>query len=188
MGKRDIRRAVMAKIALGYSRQHAFDEMRLEQPTIGVERLADVVRYTPSLAARQRYRIEQGALLGAIAAAALLQFIHAPMIFPDHAIDTKTLLMAIPLGTIILGAGVARYHVQLYRWLALLSLYGIFRRMGIDELDRPDLWTIAHYVLTISIAGLAFFLNMKLASKYSVVPGTTPPQVIFPPEPGSSAM
>ena len=87
MGKREIRKAVEAKIDLGYSRQHAFDEMRLEQPELGLKRLADVVRYVPSLAARQKYRVEQGALLAAIAASAVLQFGQAPVIFQGQAVD-----------------------------------------------------------------------------------------------------
>ena len=188
MGKRDIRKAVEAKVELGYSRQHAFDEMRLERPELGVKRLADIVRHVPSLAARQRYRVEQGALLAAIAASVLLQFIHSPSIYGAQAEDAKAFLFAIPLASIGMGIGIFRYHAQLYRWLMILTLCGIFRRIGVIHFEETDPWTIAHYALAVAIAGLAFFLHVKLASNYRMVPGTQPPMVEFPPEPGSFTM
>jgi hypothetical protein len=188
MGKKDIRKAVEAKIELGYSRQHAFDEMRLERPEPGVKRLADIVRYVPSLAARQRYRVEQGALLAAIAASALVQFIHSPSIYGVQAVDAKAILYAIPLASIAMGVGIHRYHAKLYKWLGFLSVYGIFRRMGVMRFEEMDAWMIAHYALAAAIAGLAFFLHGKLASNYRMVPGTQPPMVEFPPEPGSFSM
>ncbi|MEO8733013.1 MAG: hypothetical protein ABI373_01645 [Flavobacteriales bacterium] len=188
MGKREIRKAVEAKIELGYSRQHAFDEMRLERPETDLKRLADAVRYVPSLSARQHYRVEQGALLAVIAASALLQFIHAPEILQGQAVDAKTILLAIPVASIALGIGILRYHAQLYRWLAILSMYGIFRRMGVVHVEEMDAWTIAHYALTVASAALAFFLHTRLASNYRVLPGIDPPAVEFQPEPASFSM
>jgi hypothetical protein len=188
MKKKDIRRAAEAKVALGYSRQHAFDEMRLEHPELDVLRLAEAVRYVPSLAARQRYRVEQGALLAAIAASAFLQFIHAPGIYGAQAVDARAFLFAIPVATVALGVGIGRYHAKLYRWLALLSLYGIFRRMGVVRYEELDVWPMAFYALSAVTAGLAFYLHMKLATNYTVMPATEPPVVEFPPEPGAMAM
>jgi hypothetical protein len=152
MGKRDIRTAVEARIDLGYSRQHAFDEMRLEKPELAPKRLAHVVRYVPSLAARQKYRVEQEVLLGMIAASAVLRFIHAPVIFQGQAVDAKAILLTVPIASIAMGIGIFRYHAQLYRWLGSLSVYGIFRGMGRAHSRRwqsfPGTWSTRDVIAT----------------------------------------
>ena len=61
-----------AKIAMGYSRQHAYDALRVEEPTADNEDLANAVRFTPSLMAREHFKNERNILVVLVVALGLL--------------------------------------------------------------------------------------------------------------------
>ncbi len=63
MKRRELRKAAAAKIAMGYSRQHAYDALRVEEPTADNEDLANAVRFTPSLMAREHFKNERNILV-----------------------------------------------------------------------------------------------------------------------------
>lgn len=188
MGKKDIRRAVEAKIALGYSRQHAYDEMHLEHPEVSSKKLANMVRYTPSLAARQRYRTEYGALLVTVGMYVLLPVIHSLTTPGRQALFGHGMFAAFPFAMVGMGIAIARYRLQVLPWLIVITLFSLLRVYNHQYEILEDIWAIARYVLAAIIAGLSILLYLKLASNYTMDRTFTPPQVIFPQEEGSRFM
>lgn len=188
MRKDAIRKAVEAKIALGYSRQHAYDEMCLEHPELAGKRLADIVRYIPSMAARERYRTEHGLLLFAIAAYVVLPVLHAQSIPGWRSIPGPAALAALPFATIALGIAIARYRLKGLPWLIFVTALGLFRGLGHPQDLAVDPWTLARYATAIAIAGLSIQLLHKLVSDYRVDRDFSPPRIIFPADDGSHVM
>ena len=188
MRKEAIQKAVKAKIALGYGRQHAFDEMHLEHPDIRTKKLADIVRYTPSMVARQRYLAEYGALLVAVGLYVALPVMHSFSIPGGRSYFGPGIFAAFPFAMMGLGIAVARYRLHVLPWLMVVTFLGLFHGYNHQSEVVQDVWSIARYVLAAIIAGLSLLLHFRLASNYSMDRGSKPPQVIFPPEDGSRSI
>lgn len=188
MRKQAIQKAVDAKIALGYSRQHAYDELRLEYPEASSRKLANLVRYTPSLAARQRYRTEHGALLMATGLHVLLPVMHVFAMPGRQSLFGQGLFAAIPFAMIGIAIAIARYRLHVLPWLIVIALLSLFRGYNHQEEVLQDTWTIVAYVLTAIIAGLSILLHQRLASNYAMDRNFTPPHAIFPQEDGNRFM
>jgi hypothetical protein len=124
MRKKDVHAAVAAKIDLGYDRQHVYDEMCLEQPDLAGKKLADAVRWTPPLAARQHYRTEHTALLAAIAANVLLPLLHGQADSGLPSFYGPGFFTVLPFATIGLGIALARYRLQVLPWLIFFTMVG----------------------------------------------------------------
>ena len=80
----DLRRAMSTKaiqrkadelLSFGMNKQQVFDNLLLEFPVAKPKKVADLVRYRPTLWSRERYRSAHLALLALIAATALLRIL-----------------------------------------------------------------------------------------------------------------
>jgi len=72
MNKKRIRKEAEERISIGYTRQHVFEELMLEYPEEKPKAIADLVRFVPSIAAREHYKVYQHGLMAVIVGYAAL--------------------------------------------------------------------------------------------------------------------
>ena len=194
MKRKRIRQLVEERIGFGYARQHVFDELVLEHPEVPPERVAKVVRYIPSLAAREHFRVPQQALLAAIVATGLIDLL-VPLWSDDlSTMGTARMLRLLPIATVFLGFAVYRWRGEVLPWLAIINGFSAFAVVeDLSELAKGNVvtWDFAQHLLSLLIAVLAFYLSLRLYPKYTVVKdplGRMPDRFVFPPEPGMMMM
>lgn len=192
MGSEQLRKEVEERIGFGYTRQHVFDELVLAHPEVKPKKIADLVRYVPSLAARMHYRTQQQALLVCIGASTGLEVVRA---FDDETLADMSafrLIRLLPLATLFLGVAVYRWRGEVYQWLGMVNLIGGLHFLS----DLAELFggsvdtgrTIADG-LSLAICVLAWYLGHYLFPKYSMDKdplGRMKDRAVFPPEPGVS--
>lgn len=194
MNKDRIRKQARERIELGYSRQHVLDELVLEYPDARPKRIARLVRYIPSLAARYHYRTEQQMLLGAIALFAVLELVRPILDADFHADSAFQWFRVVPFATIFLGIAVYRYRGEVYQWLALINFGSAMGLLGLaEELveGRVDPWELTRGLLSLAICALAWHLSVKLFPDFKLQKdplGQLPPRIVFPEEPGIMPM
>ncbi|HEY0977620.1 MAG TPA: hypothetical protein VGE21_09130 [Flavobacteriales bacterium] len=165
MTRKEVRRLVEERLSWGYSRQQVFDELRLQGTGLKDARLAELIRYRPSLQARERYGRLNNVLLGLIVAYGLIQLLRPLLAGPWEQPSAYRLLTILPIATVFLGYAVYRFRGEAYTWLALINLWSslaILRGLTHVKDADPDPWTIAKRVLSLAIAGLALYLANRL--------------------------
>ncbi len=194
MDTKRIRKQAEERIGFGYARQHVFDELMLENPQAKPKKIAEVVRYIPSLAARERYKVHHQGLLAAIVAYAALQLAR-PLLDGDFdKAGTFEFFRLLPFATIFLGVAVYRWRGEMLPWLAFMNAFSVFPIMNdFGELAKGtvDPWEFARHLLSVTIAALALYLSSYMYPKYTEEKdplGQMPPRIVFPPEPGMSMM
>lgn len=194
MGKKDIRRKVEERIGFGYTRQHVFDELVLEHPEEKRKKIAEVVRYVPSLVARERYKVYQQGLLAAIVAYAVLQLARPLLDGEFNEVGTFKFVRLLPFATIFMGIAVYRWRGEVLPWLTFMNAFSVFPLLNdLGELAKGsvDPWEFARHFLSLTIAALAWYLTSRMYPKYKEEKdplGQMPPRIVFPPEPGMSMM
>lgn len=194
MQQKLLRRRAEELAGYGYSRQHVFETLRLEHPEVKPTKVADLVRYIPSLAAREHFKPYHQALLACIIGFALLQLLK-PLIADEVELDTNwRTLRLFPIATIFLGIAVYRYRGEVLQWLAFINGIQVFALIAdLNELTngRVEPWSFAQHALCVAIAALAAYLLVKMYPKYRSEKdplGNMPARVVFPPEPGMHMM
>jgi len=194
MDRKSIRKQAEERIGLGYTRQHVFDELMLEHPGEKPKKIAEVVRYIPSLAAREHYGTYQQGLLAAIIAFAVLQLARPVLDGEFNGAGAFTLIRLLPFATIFLGIAVYRWRGEVLPWLAFINGMTVFTLMNdLSELAKGsvDPWEFSRHGLSVLIAALAWYLSANMYPKYKEEKdplGQMPPRIVFPPEPGMSMM
>ncbi|MBL7951673.1 MAG: hypothetical protein JNM62_08130 [Flavobacteriales bacterium] len=193
MKPKEIRERAEERASFGYSRQHIFDELVMELPEEKPEKIAKVVRYVPSLAAREHFKSYHQALLACIIAFALLQLLR-PFVAGEVKMESSwRMLRVLPFATIFLGIAVYRYRGEGLQWLAFingLTLFAVLNDLSELAKGSVDPWEFGRHLLSISIAGLAWFLSARMYPDYTKEkdPLGMQPRIVFPPEPGMYRM
>ena len=187
MKRRELRKAAAAKIALGYSRQHAYDELRIEEPTADNEDLADAVRYTPSLMAREHFKNERTILIALVVALAIFYFWQIAALIHDQSSLRRLLSLGFPLSLLALGVSSTGTWGRAYSFIMFLALYGGFQWWNkMDDPDFTDPLTITWLSLTLAVIALSWYLRKKLTSNYIMQRDPREgmhKRAVFPPEP-----
>lgn len=193
MNARKIRELAEERAGFGYSRQHIFDELTMQYPGEKPEQLAKVVRYVPSEAARSHFKSYHQALLACIIGYGVLQLIR-PLLAGEFDSGSWTSFRLMPFATIFLGIAVFRYRGEVLPWLAFINGLTAFAVLNdLSELAKGsvDPWEFGQHLLSLAIAGLAWYLSVHMYPKYTVDKdplGNAPPRILFPPEPGMYRM
>ena len=189
MKRRELRKAAAAKIAMGYSRQHAYDALRVEEPTADNEDLANAVRFTPSLMAREHFKNERNILV--VLVVALSVFYGWQIASQTHAQSSlrRLLSLGFPITLLLLGISSMGKWGKTYSFVMFLALYGGLQWWSKkDNLDFTDPLTIAWLALTLAVTALSWYLHRKLTSDYTMQRDPREgmhKRAVFPPEPGS---
>lgn len=189
MKRRELRKAAAAKIALGYSRQHAYDALRLEEPTADNEDLADAVRYTPSLREREHFKTERNLLSVLVVALALFYFWLVAMRIHDHGPLRLIFLLAPPIALLFLGVTSSNNRNRSYSSIGFLAIISLTYWRPWHDVEM-DPGTIIGLALTLAVIALALYLHKKLTSDYIMQRDPNEgmhKRAVFPPEPGELA-
>ena len=189
MKRRKLRKAAAVKIALGYSRQHAYDALRIEEPTADNEDLADAVRYTPSLMAREHFKNERNILVVLVVALSVFYFWQVAMQIHDHGSLRRLFFVVFPIGLLYLGAtSTMERGVRYTQIMAVTAYSGLNWFSWKGNLELAHVLTIVWLILSVAVVALALYLHKKLTSDYTMQRDPNEGmhnRAVFPPEPGS---
>jgi drug/metabolite transporter (DMT)-like permease len=168
MGNKAIRTKAEELLGYGMTKQQVFDNLMLEFPDARPKKVAEVLRYRPTLWSRERFRNVHLALLALIAAAALLR-IAGPLLHDRVRLDMATAYLSlVPIATLLLGYTLYRWQGEVFEWvgwgnvLGALGLMGAFRRVVSDG-EEP--WDLLMKLLSVAIGVLALYLARKVFTK-----------------------
>lgn len=194
MDQDHLRKRAQAMLDIGYGRQHVFDMLVAEHLEVKARKVAEVVRYTPTLIGRETYRRHHRLLLAAIVLYGLLRVLQ-PMLEADFAWSNSYRLVSLaPIATLLFAYSVYRWQGQVFAWVAWANLWGGFGLLnGIIALGKGngDPWAVGLGMLSVSIGALALYLSRQVFPKYEKVKdplSTMPPRYMFPAEPGMTPM
>ncbi len=184
MGNKAIKIKAEELLSFGIPKQQVFDNLLLQFPEAKPKKVAEVVRYMPSLMARDRFRTLHLTLLCLIAASAVLRLARPLLqgaIGPDQA---TAYLSLVPIATLLLGYSMYRWQGQVFEWVGWGNAVGAFGLLNdLSELvkDGGDLWTLTGRILSVSIGGVALYLAHQVFTKPKVEkdPMTGMERVVF---------
>lgn len=190
MKRRELRKAAAAKIAQGYSRQQAYDALRIEAPTADNEDLADAVRYTPSLRAREHFKAERNLLSVLVVALSAFYFWQVARPIHDHGLLQRLFFLALPIALLFFGVSSTSNRNRPYSTIAFLAFITGNSWWPWKDVDLAEPTTIIGLVLTLTVMALAFYLHRKLTSDYTMQRDPNEgmrKRAVFPPEPEAPA-
>ena len=185
-------KAIKAKaeelLSYGLPKQQVFDNLLLQFPEARPKKVAEVVRYMPSLPARERYRTLHLTLLGLIAASALLRLARPLMQGAIHMDQATAYLSLVPIATLLLGYSLYRWQGQVFEWVGwgnALGAFGLFNDLSHFVKDGGDPWTLSGRLLGVSIGGVALYLAYRVFTKPKMEKdpaARSPGRYVFPDE------
>ncbi len=183
MTAREARKAAEAKVEEGLSRQQVFDSLKVEGTGLSDEALANVVRYTPSLALQRAYRTPHSALLIMLWMTAVAKSLHGVVLALEQGRQRLPWALLLPSITILLGIAIVRRRTRAYHTIAVLSAIGLLRMLLRKEwLTEPFIFI--DIALALAMAAIAWYLFNKMASNYRVEEGADGTKhITFPVEP-----
>jgi drug/metabolite transporter (DMT)-like permease len=188
MSNKAIRTKAEELLGYGMSKQQVFDNLMLEFPEARPKKLAEVLRYRPTLWSRERFRNVHLALLALIAAAALLR-IAGPLLQDGVRMDMATAYLSlVPIATLLLGYTLYRWQGEVFEWVGWGNVLGAFGLMGAVRRvvsDGEEPWDLLMKLLSVAIGVIALYLARKVFAKPQEVKdvmGQAPPRYVFPEE------
>ena len=168
MSNKAIRTKAEELLYFGIPKQQVFDNLLLQFPEAKPKKVAKVVRYLPSLLARERYRTLHLILLGLIAASALLR-IARPLMHGTIGMDQATAYLSlVPIATVLMGYSLYRWQGQVFEWVGwgnMVGAFGLLNDLSHFVKDGGDLWTLSGRLLSVSIGGVALYLAHRVFTK-----------------------
>lgn len=187
MGRNAIRRKSDELLGYGYPKQHVVDLVLMEHPQEKPRKVAGVVRYRPTLVARDRYRNLHAVLLLTIALYGAIR-VAKPILEGLDWSSSYRLLSLAPIATVLLGWSIYRWEGQVFGWVGWVNVIGITSLpSAIEEVAAGDgdAWKLAFSVLSVSIGGMALFMAHRVFPKFKEEKdplGIAPPRYVFPEE------
>lgn len=185
-------KAIKAKaeelLGFGLGKQQVFDNLMLEFPEAKPKNVAEVVRYMPTLAAKVRYRNLHIALMGIIAASALLRVLPPLFTTGFHLDQATAYLSLVPIATLLVGWTLFRWQGQVFEWVGwgnLVGGLGIFRAILQVVSGGGEPWSLVFKVMSVLVGLIALLLARKVFTKPKVTKdpmGETAPRYLFPEE------
>ncbi|MCW5900523.1 MAG: hypothetical protein KIT10_14760 [Flavobacteriales bacterium] len=187
MGMKAIKRKAAEHLGYGLPKQQTFDLLMAEFPEAKPKKVAELLRYMPTLWARERYRGMHLALLGLIAASALLRIL-GPVWQNTIRWDMPTAYLSlVPIASLLVGWSIYRWSGPVFEWVGWGNLFGattLMSALGALAKGNGDPKTILASALTAGIGALALYLAHKVFAKPKVEkdPLGGAERVVFPEE------
>ncbi|MBL0126995.1 MAG: hypothetical protein IPP83_05940 [Flavobacteriales bacterium] len=184
LSRRQLRKSAEALAKDGLGRQQIFSALRMQVGEKDDEKLARIVRYVPSLAARRRYKMPHAVLLVLLWLTVVGKSLYGINVAMDSGWSRWYAALTLPAITVILSVAVAMYRTRAYHTIAFLSVIGLFRYFTHVDMDHFDPWDSVDLIVAAAVIGLSWYLFMKMASNYEVIKtadgGTA---ILFPSDP-----
>lgn len=163
-----IRNKAKELLGFGMPKQAVFDTMVLEHPEAKPRKIAELLRYMPTQRAREKFRNAHLALLGIIAASAVLRVLRSLM-EKDIQFDQSTAYLSlVPIATLLVGWSLYRWQGQVFEWVGwgnLLSATTLLKALSAAAKGDGDAWTITLSALSVGIGALALYLARSAFAK-----------------------
>lgn len=161
MSLKPVRERATELLSFGLPKQQVFDGLLMQFPEVKAGKVAELLRYMPSLQARERYGGVHRWLLITIALSAVLRIVH-PLLDPgyDWASGAKYVSL-VPIATLLVGWTIYRWQGQVLVWVGWGNLAGIGSLVKqVPSLVRGDAdpWSLAFAALPVAIGVLALVL------------------------------
>jgi len=188
MSNKAIQRKADELLGYGMPKQQVFDNLMLEFPEAKPKKVAEVLRYRPTLWSRERFRGAHLALLALIALSALLRVL-GPVMEGTIRMDMPTAyLTLVPIASLLLGYSMYRWQGEVFEWVGWGNAVGVFGLMS--ELRRFDpeaaeLGELLMKLISVAIGALSLYLVRKVFAKPTEVKdpqGISAPRYTFPDE------
>lgn len=183
--KKAVRSKAVELLGFGMPKQAVFDTLVLEHPEAKPKRIAEMLRYMPTLHARERYRNQHLALLCIIGASALLRVLPR-LLNQEVRMDQATAYLSlIPIATLLVGWSIYRWQGQVFEWVGwgnVLSATGLMGALGRLAKGEAEIGSVTMNVLSVCIGVLTLYLAHRVFKKPQVEKdplGNGPPRYFF---------
>jgi hypothetical protein len=134
MNKKELKSLIESKVKEGKDAQQIFDEVVVES-TLSPRDIAEAVSLVPTQQTRKKHRVAQTILVSILTLVVLMGFLNALILAIQEGFPMFPLVFFFPILTVIFLVGILNYKLSYYRWIAILSLFGVLRnfRELIDE-------------------------------------------------------
>lgn len=161
MSLKPVRERATELLSFGLPKQQVFDGLLMQFPEVKARKVAELLRYMPSLQARDRYGGVHRWLLITIALSAVLRIVH-PLLDPgyDWASGAKYVSL-VPIATLLVGWTIYRWQGQVLVWVGWGNLAGIgslVKQVPAFVRGDADPWSLAFAALPVAIGVLALVL------------------------------
>lgn len=187
MSTKAIKLKAAEHLGYGLPKQQTFDLLMAEFPEARPKKVAEILRYMPTLQARERYRNLHLLLLAAIALHGLLRVLR-PVLEPDFDWTVSHRLMGlVPIASVLLAWSIWRWQGQVFEWVGwmnVLGAAGMLKMLAALNNGDADVWPAGLSTLSVGIGALALYLGHKVFAKPKVEkdPLGGPGRVVFPEE------
>ena len=164
MTKKEIRTAAKAMIMAGSSRQQVYEALQA-QSTMPVEKLATLVRYIPTLEARQKYHTAWVALIVLLLMGIVGKLFMAALLIRDSGSSMWPTLLLFPLINVALAIGVIQYRGEAFRFVAVLSILGVLRSVGREAAGGFGWEFLVDLLFACALIALGLYLNSRMVSE-----------------------
>jgi len=188
MSNKAIQRKADELLGYGMSKQQVFDNLMLEFPEAKPKKVAELLRYRPTLWSRERYRGMQLALLALIALSALLR-VMGPVLQGTIRMDMPTTyLTLVPIASLLLGYSMYRWQGEVFEWVGwgnALGAFGLVEEIRHFDMEATDLGDFSMKLMSVAIGALSLYLARKVFAKPDLLKdpmGSASPRYVFPEE------
>lgn len=164
MATSEQRKLIRSKIESGAGPQQVYDELH-GSSTVPDEKLADLVRYTPTKERRQQYRMMNLALLALLALAIAWKLgVEIPAALNGRAVALlPSVVFCIGYAVTLIGA--AKYWRRFQGWAGLIAFFEVMRQ-ATTPADTDTPYLLAPLLVLGVIAVLGISLQRKLTPAY----------------------
>lgn len=167
MTRKELRKAAEQMVQAGMGRQQVFNELRV-QSGLPEEKVAQVVRYVPSLESRERYMTAQAMLIGLLVLTIVIKLGIALLQVIQVGLAWTPFIFLLPLINIALLYGVVTYRGRAYHFVGLFAFFTLTRI--VFDLNSSTSWFVwVDVAIAAALLGLGYFLNSKMVPGYQEV-------------------
>ncbi len=171
MSNKVIKRKAEELLGYGMPKQQVFENLMLEFPEAKPKKVAEVLRYRPTLTSRERFREVHLVLLGLIVASALLRIL-PPVLENSIRWDMATAyLTLVPIASLLLGYSIYRWQGQVYEWVGwgnVLGAFGLLSTLRNFGVHNADPWALSMKLFAVAIGVISLYLARKVFAKPKV--------------------
>ncbi len=194
MSTKAIKRKAAEHLDFGIPKQQVYGLLLAEHPAAKPKKVAEVLRYMPTLMARERFGALHLALLGLIGLYGLLRVLR-PILEPDFSWEMSYRLVSlVPIATLLMGWSIYRWQGRVFRWVGWMNVIGVGAMIRtLTDLNNGggDVQQALQSALSVGVGALALYLAHHVFAKPKVEKdplGAAPPRYVFPPEPRGAMM
>ncbi len=167
--KKAIKRKADELLGYGFTHQQVLDQLMAEHPEVKPKKIAEHLRYRPSLQAREQYRGLHQVLLAIIVLSAALRVWHAS-IGRQFTLDQPTAFITlVPIATLLVGYTIYTWQGHVFQWVGwgnLLGITALIKAVRAMANGIPPDGEVLLSVLSVSIGAISLFLFTKAFPKY----------------------